>query len=103
MEYVNEHPSRLEIEEFAKVIKASNYKLNDAMKVLFKSKAFFAPYNKNTIIRSPVDRMADAVRRIGKPYDFNLLVKDTMSNGQELGAPPSILAGMISGQIRKAL
>ena len=86
------------VERMAKSLRENRYELRPLLKALFRSQHFYAPENRQSIIKSPTQLMVQAVRSLGTPVrSVDRLVEAGDLMGQELFQPPSV-KGWVGGR-----
>lgn len=95
--FVNDTPDIVDgegkstIRQMARVLESNNWELKPLLKRLFMSKAFYAPANRASIIKSPVQLIVQAVRSLRTPSrNMARLVQASSLMGQGLFTPPSV-------------
>lgn len=79
------------VDQMAKDLRAGRYELRPALRTLFRSQHFYASRNRLSMIKSPIQLVAQTVRSLGTPLrDATSLIRATDSMGQELLQPPSV-------------
>ncbi len=72
-EYLNEHPSNGAIQSAAKTVKANNFNFRPVLAKVLKSKEFFSEANRNSVVRSPVEKIVSLLRSLAIPYRLSSL------------------------------
>lgn len=86
------------IERMAKSLREHRYALRPMLRDLFRSQHFYAPANRQAIIKSPSQLMVQTVRSLGTPVrSVDRLVEAGDLMGQELFQPPSV-KGWVGGR-----
>jgi hypothetical protein len=102
--YVTPDPPCVVVLEFARIIRAQNYNFRAAMATLLKSNLFFNRQFKNSVIKSPMHRMAQLFNALGLTYSngddltFNNEMGLNISNlvskldamGMTINSPPTV-------------
>lgn len=79
------------IDEFAGVLRAHDLDVRSALRVLFRSRWFYAPERRFTMLRNPVEYVVAAARAIGvQSADRAGLERATHRMGMHLLEPPSV-------------
>jgi len=78
------------VEGLAAVMRERDYDMSATLRVLFGSRAFFAPANRRALIKSPIDFGVGAARALEIPVDAQAAVPALREMGQELLAPPNV-------------
>lgn len=78
------------VDAFANIIKNNQFSIGDSLEVLFTSRAFYSPDARRTIIKSPVDLAAGALRALNTTFPGNALAGAVSEMGQNLLNPPSV-------------
>ena len=83
--------SALAIRRVAERFRSSGYDIRVALKAVFESDAFWAPSNRDALVKSPVDLLVGVIRAesIRLP-DGRLLAVGLRTLGQDLFAPPNV-------------
>ena len=83
--------SALAIRRVAERFRSSGYDIRVALKAVFESDAFWAPSNRDALVKSPVDLLVGVIRaeNIQLP-DGRLLAVGLRTLGQDLFAPPNV-------------
>ncbi|HMA89017.1 MAG TPA: DUF1800 domain-containing protein [Burkholderiales bacterium] len=90
-EFVSPQPDARELERVASDFRASGYEIRVALRELLLSDAFWAPANRDALVKSPVDLVVGTVRRYGIRYDDSRpLVFALHQLGQDLFSPPDV-------------
>jgi uncharacterized protein (DUF1800 family) len=90
-EFVSPQPDARELEHIAADFRASGYEIRVALRELLLSDAFWAPANRDSLVKSPVDLVVGTVRRYGIRYDDpRPLVFALHQLGEDLFAPPDV-------------
>jgi uncharacterized protein (DUF1800 family) len=83
--------NQAEIRRIAQQFRSSRYDIKTALRAIFISPAFYAPENRATLVKSPVELVVGTVRQLGIRYDDPLpFVFVTAGLGQNLLAPPNV-------------
>ncbi len=90
-EFVSPVPDRDEVRRIARVFRDSRYDIRSALRAMLTSDAFYAPANRASLIKSPVDLVVGTLRQfrfvLGDVLPF---VFTTAQLGQNLFAPPNV-------------
>nr|WP_279343632.1 DUF1800 domain-containing protein [Variovorax terrae] len=90
-EFVSPVPEAREVERIAQDFRASGYDIATAVRELLLSPAFWAPANRGSLIKSPVDLVVGTVRQFGFSYtDTMPFVLKSAQLGQNLLVPPNV-------------
>jgi uncharacterized protein (DUF1800 family) len=89
-EYLAPTPPKEIVDALAQVLRDTNFNFKIALKMLFSSDAFFEPQYRNTIIKTPLERIVEVLRRVQMPYDFTSLQVNVEGAGQQISNPPSV-------------
>lgn len=90
-EFVSDVPTPQTIRELAAVWRVSNYEMKPLLRALLLSEAFWAPANRGTLVKSPVDLVVGSLRQfrfsVEDPAPFAVILRQL---GQDLFAPPNV-------------
>ncbi len=90
-EFVSPSPEPREVKRIASAFRQSGYDIRTAVAALLVSDAFYAPENRGTLIKSPVDFVIGTMRQFdvgySDPLPLTLLLRTL---GQDLFAPPNV-------------
>ena len=90
-EFVSPQPDPSQVKHIAATFRDSNYDIRAALKALLVSDAFYAPANRGTLIKSPVDLVVGTLRQFQfQTGDMLPFVFTTNQLGQALFAPPNV-------------
>jgi uncharacterized protein (DUF1800 family) len=89
-EYLTDDPSPDLVRAFAAEVRKHDFRLKDALRTLFASEIFYSPKFRNSIVKHPVERAVEALRRTQIPFNLVTLQRGLEGGGQELGRPPSV-------------
>ena len=89
-DYFRADPPADIVRAIAVVLKQSNYNFHVALRKLFKSKAFYAAENKNTMTKNPVERNVEFMRRLGLHPQSWFFTENLISCGMHLGSPKTV-------------
>jgi uncharacterized protein (DUF1800 family) len=82
---------RRDLERAAAILRDSGYEIRPALRALLLSEAFWAPENRATLVKSPVDLVVGTLRqfdvRYSDPLPFALVLRNL---GQDLLSPPNV-------------
>ena len=79
------------VEGMAKTLRRSKYRLGPVLGQLFRSRHFYAPERRASIVKSPIQLVVQSIRELGTPIrDENVLLEATDLMGQNLLQPPSV-------------
>ncbi len=88
--FVADDPDPALVRALAGRLRTSGYDLGDALGVLLRSRAFYAPESRHARVRGPVELVVGAVRALDAEVPPPVLVKATRSMGQSLFHAPSV-------------
>lgn len=90
-EFVSAEPDPVEVKRIAGVFRDSSYNIRSALRAMLLSDAFYAPRNRATLVKSPVELVVGTLRQFqfttGDVQPFALVVAQL---GQNLFAPPNV-------------
>jgi uncharacterized protein (DUF1800 family) len=94
-EFVSPAPAnereRMELERAARLFRESGYSIRAVLRELLLGEAFWAPANRATLVKSPVDLVVGTLRQFdvdfSDPLPFALLLRQL---GQDLFSPPNV-------------
>jgi uncharacterized protein (DUF1800 family) len=90
-EFVSPEPQPEELKRVAAALRESGYDLRAALRALLLTPAFWAPENRATLVKSPVDLVVGTLRQFDIGFDdpvpFALLLR---ALGQDLFSPPNV-------------
>ncbi|MCC6474177.1 MAG: DUF1800 domain-containing protein [Burkholderiales bacterium] len=90
-EFVAPQAHAAELERVAARFRASGYRIDEALRALLSSAAFWAPQNRGTLVKSPAEFVVGTLRaleaRIGDPLPYAFVMAGL---GQNLFAPPNV-------------
>jgi hypothetical protein len=90
-EFVSDIPSPQAVRELASLWRASNYEMKPLLRAMLLSEAFWAPANRGTLVKSPVDLVIGSLRQfqfsVEDPAPFAVILRQL---GQDLFAPPNV-------------
>ena len=90
-EFVSPQPEPAEIRRIARQFRESGYEIKAALRALLTSDAFFAPENRGSLIKSPVDLVIGTMRQFEVGYSDPLpLTRVLRVLGQDLFSPPNV-------------
>ena len=96
-EFVSPVPDRAEVERIAARFRDSGYDIKAALRALLTADALYAPANRASLTKSPVDLVVGTLRQfnfeIGEPAPFVVQLRNF---GQDLFAPPNV-RGWVGG------
>ena len=79
------------IERLAREFRARRYELRPILRLLFRSQHFYAPENRLSVVKSPVQLVVQSIRSLGTPTrEMSALVQAGDLMGQQLFQPPSV-------------
>ena len=80
-----------EIKEIAKTFKSSDYDIKTLLRSTLSSKSFWAPQNRATIVKSPVDFIIGTIRSTGRlPDTWPSIPNELSTLGQNIFEPPNV-------------
>ena len=89
--FVSDQPDTAEIERLAALLRASDYELAPLMTALLTGDAFWAPANRGTLIRSPIELLVGTVRLLDIEVDrMRRIAMMSRRLGQDLFDPPNV-------------
>ena len=89
--FLTPQPGDAEGESLAAVIRDTRFDMREIMRALLKSRMFYDPRHRFSIIKGPVELVVGTVRLLEAKYtDLEGLVAATRSQGQELFQPPNV-------------
>jgi uncharacterized protein (DUF1800 family) len=90
-EFISPNPDPGEVERLARIFRDSGYDIRTALRAILVSDAFYAPQNRATLVKSPVDLVIGTLRQFrittGEVMPF---VFTTNQLGQALFTPPNV-------------
>jgi uncharacterized protein (DUF1800 family) len=90
-EFVSPDPDPAEVRRIAQRFRESRYDIRTAMRMLLGSEAFYAPANRATLVKSPVELIIGTLRQfsfdVADPFPFVIFARQL---GQDLLAPPNV-------------
>jgi len=90
-ELVSPHPDAREIARWAAVFRDSRYEVKPLLRAALNSGAFWAPENRATLIKSPVELVVGTMRTFGiRPFDLRPAVFACAALGQNPFSPPNV-------------
>ena len=90
-EFISPLPEGPEFEAIAARFSSSGYDIASVLRDLLLSDAFWAPGNRGSLVKSPVELVVGAVRQFGvSPPDTTPLVRKSAQLGQNLLVPPNV-------------
>ncbi|MBF0168913.1 MAG: DUF1800 domain-containing protein [Alphaproteobacteria bacterium] len=91
LEFVSPEPDEAELQRLATLLRDNNYEIRPLMKALLTLPAFWAPENKGSLVKSPVDIAVGSLRLLGiKNMDGKRLAHLGKALGQDLFDPPNV-------------
>jgi len=94
--FVNDSPTppkdaAAAVERLAREFRARRYEVRPILRLLFRSQHFYAPENRLSIVKSPVQLIVQSIRSLGTPTrEIRALVQAGDLMGQQLFQPPSV-------------
>ena len=90
-EFVSPTVDAKEVRALAAQLRASNYDIKPVLRVLLTSNAFYAPANRATLIKSPVELVVGTLRSFEiNPANTTPAVLAARNLGQDVFAPPNV-------------
>jgi len=90
-EFVSAEPDEREVKRIAVRLRESRYDIKVALQALLTSDAFYAPENRGTLVKSPVDLVVGTLRQFGmRPGETVPFAVATAAMGQNLFGPPNV-------------
>ena len=90
-ELVSPTPDAAEVERLAGVFRDSRYEIKPLVRAMLLSDAFWAPANRQAIVKSPVDLVVGTMRTYEmRPTDMRPAVVACAALGQNLFSPPNV-------------
>jgi uncharacterized protein (DUF1800 family) len=90
-EFISPQPDPAEVKRIAALFRDARYDLRTPVRALLVSDAFYAPRNRGTLIKSPVDLIVGTLRQFQfQTGDMLPFVFATSQLGQVLFAPPNV-------------
>jgi len=90
-EMVSPTPDPVEVKRLASVLRESRYEVKPLLRAMLLSDAFWAPENRATLIKSPVDLVVGTLRTFDiRPLDMRPAVAATAALGQNVFSPPNV-------------
>jgi uncharacterized protein (DUF1800 family) len=91
VEFVSPRPEPREVKRLAAVLREAGYEMKPLMRAMLTSQAFWAPDNRATLIKSPVELVVGTLRTFSiHPVDLRPAVLATAALGQNLFTPPNV-------------
>ena len=89
--FVSPQPDPALVQSWAAAFRSSGYDIRTLLRLLFSSEAFWAPANRNALIKSPVELLVGFIRTWGiADYDPKRLTYQLSRLGQDLFNPISV-------------
>ncbi len=90
-EFVSPEPDEREVHRLAQVFRSEHYELRPLMRALLTSDAFYAPQNRATLTKSPVDLIVGTLRQFNlAPAENRTLAFASQQMGQDVFNPPNV-------------
>lgn len=90
-EFVSPVPNRAEVHRWAVVFRDARYEVKPLLRAVFTSDAFWAPANRASLVKSPVDLVVGTLRTFDiHPFDMRPAAVACAMLGQNLFAPPNV-------------
>ena len=90
-EFVSPEPDTAAVKQLAATWRAANYEIKPLMRAMLLSSAFWAPENRGTLVKSPVDLVIGSLRQfrfsVEDPAPFAVILRQL---GQDLFGPPNV-------------
>jgi uncharacterized protein (DUF1800 family) len=97
-EFVSPSPDPDEVSHLSEILRESNWEMRPMMKALFALPHFWAPENRGTLVKSPVDIVAGTLRVMGgNLVPASRLPQIGRALGQDLFDPPNV-RGWLGGE-----
>jgi uncharacterized protein (DUF1800 family) len=91
LEFVSPAPDEAVVERWAEVFRGAHYEIKPLIRAILLSDAFWAPQNRATLVKSPVDLVAGTLRTFGiRPDDLRPAAVACAAFGQNLFSPPNV-------------
>jgi uncharacterized protein (DUF1800 family) len=79
------------VDRLAREFRSKRYEIRPVLRMLFRSRHFYAAENRLSVVKSPVQLMVQAIRSLGTPVrEMGALVQAGDLMGQQLFQPPSV-------------
>lgn len=89
--FIDDSPNEREVQRIAKIFRQSKYEIRPMLYALFTSPFFTAPYNRGTLVKSPVDLVIGTLRTFNeKDFDPRIVMQYCRRLGQDLFDPPNV-------------
>ena len=88
--FVCPDPADDQIQRVADRIRQSNFDLKPTLRELFASQWFFAPQNRRTVIKSPLELVLGTLRTLTEPIRWPPVTRRLAELGQNIFEPPSV-------------
>ncbi|MFQ5844376.1 MAG: DUF1800 family protein [Planctomycetota bacterium] len=88
--FVHPRPPRELVDAFGAQLRRRGYDLGPALRVLFRSEAFFSAEARRSLVKSPLEFVVGSLRCLGGRPDARSLLPALREMGQELLAPPNV-------------
>jgi uncharacterized protein (DUF1800 family) len=80
-----------EIKNIAKIFKSSDYDIKTLLRSTLSTKSFWAPQNRATIVKSPIDFIIGTIRSTGRlPDTWPSIPNELATLGQNIFEPPNV-------------
>jgi uncharacterized protein (DUF1800 family) len=90
-EFVSPQPDAVEVKRIARMFRDNRYNIKVALRALLLSDAFYAPQNRATLVKSPLDLIVGTLRQFrfetGEVAPFLVAARQL---GQDMFAPPNV-------------
>lgn len=90
-EFVSPEPDAVAVKQLGATWRAANYEIKPLMRAMLLSDAFWAPENRGTLVKSPVDLVIGSLRQfrfsVEDPAPFAVILRQL---GQDLFGPPNV-------------
>ncbi len=91
LEFVSPTPDNAVVERWAEVFRGAHYEIKPLVRAILLSDAFWAPENRATLVKSPVDLVAGTLHTFGiRPDDLRPAAVACAAFGQNLFSPPNV-------------
>jgi len=89
--FVDDTPNQREVQRIAEIFRKNRYELKPMLYALFTSPFFTAPYNRGTLVKSPIELLVGTLRSLGeRSFDPRIVMQYSRRLGQDLFDPPNV-------------
>jgi len=89
--FVDDTPNEREVKRIAEIFRSNRYEIKPMLTALLTSPFFTAPYNRGTMIKSPVELIVGTLRTFkDRDFDPRIAVQYCARLGQDLFNPPNV-------------